>query len=574
MNILAPLLVSLLLAADPPDPYFAVGAPPNPKLALAWNRYRGYAEATKLLEELTNTFPDLCRLQSLGVSVGGRQMWVLTISSFQKGSADSKPAIWIDGGIHANEVQATDVVLYTAWFLAEGYGKFDAVTRLLDERTFYLMPMMSPDSRDAHRELPNTTHSPRSGQRPFDDDRDGRIDEDKPDDLDGDGHITFMRRKDPHGRYVPHPKYPQWMIEVEHDEKGEYTLLGLEGIDNDGDGKVNEDSDGYYDPNRDWGWNWQPPYVQPGANRYPFSILENRMVGDFIAAHPNIAAAQSYHNTGGMILYGPGAADDSFPKADVEIMKAIGGRGEKMLPGYRLLNIATGLYTVYGGEVDWLYAMRGIITFTNELFTPFNFFREPKPSGSFFANQEDLHRFDRYLLLSEGFVPWHEVDHPQYGKIEVGGFKKNWVRQPPSFLLEEECHRNMAFTLYHADQMPLVAIDSVTAKPLRDGLFEVTAVVSNQRSIPTRIGQDVAKKITPPDVVTLSGENVTVLASLWSKSPAFTDAVISKRDLDGVRVETLSGMSAVYVRWIVRGKGPYDVSVRSIKGGSAESRSE
>ena len=62
------------------------------------------------------------------------------------------------------------------------------------------------------------------------------------------------------------------------------------------------------------------------------------------------------------------------------------------------------------------------------------------------------------MLLGDGFVPWHEVDHPQYGKIEVGGFKKNWVRQPPSFLLEEECHRNMAFTLYHADQMPLVKI--------------------------------------------------------------------------------------------------------------------
>jgi hypothetical protein len=34
-------------------------------------------------------------------------------------------------------------------------------------------------------------------------------------------------------------------------------MLGYEGIDNDRDGLVNEDLIGTYDPNRDWGWNWQ-----------------------------------------------------------------------------------------------------------------------------------------------------------------------------------------------------------------------------------------------------------------------------------------------------------------------------
>jgi len=57
------------------------------------------------------------------------------------------------------------------------------------------------------------------------------------------------------------------------------------------------------------------------------------------------------------------------------------------------------------------------------------------------------------VLLGDGFVPWQEYDHPTYGKIEIGGRKKEWGRIPPSFLLEEELHRNMAFALYHAGMM-------------------------------------------------------------------------------------------------------------------------
>lgn len=570
---LAFLLLVIASSSAAPNPsvseYTAQGAPSHPKVQVAWNRYHRHSEATQILKDLAKTFPDLCRLTSLGKSFDGKEMWVLTVTNFKNGNPDKKTGMWIDGGIHANEVQATEVVLYTAWFLAESYGKSPFITRLLDQRTFYLMPMMSPDSRDAHFDQPNTTHSPRSGQRPVDDDLDGLVDEDKPDDIDGDGNIVTMRRRDPNGRYKPHPKYPEWLVEAEPDEKGEYTILGSEGIDNDGDGKVNEDGDGYYDPNRDWPWNWQPDYIQNGAYRYPFSILENRMVGDFILAHPNIAGNQSYHNTGGMILYGPGALDDSFQKSDIELFKMIGTRGEKMLPGYKTMNIAKELYVVYGGEVDWLYAMLGMWPFTNELFTPFNLFRESK-GGGFFGNAEDLHRFDRFLLFGDGTVPWHEVDHPQYGRIEVGGFKKNWVRQPPSFLLEEECHRNMAFSFYHADQLPMVVVDSISSRDLGQGLIEVTAVISNARALPTHSAQELAKKITPPDEVTLTGKDITIQASFWSNSPAFTDPHITRKNPGTALVDNVPGMGAVYVRWLVKGAGPFSVTVDSVKGGTAQ----
>ncbi len=552
--------------------YETMGAPPNPRVSAQWNRYHDYAEATQLLKAMADAHPRRAHLQSLGRSHGGREMWLLTITNFDSGDDRSKSAFWIDAGIHANEVQGAEVALYTAWYLLEMDGRVPFITELLAKRAFYILPMLSPDSRDAHMHEPASTHAPRSGLRPVDDDRDGLVDEDGPDDLDRDGHITQMRIADPNGRWKPHPDYPQLMIPAEPDERGQYTLLGSEGIDNDGDGRIDEDGPGYYDPNRDWAWNWQPRGVQAGAYRYPFSIAENRMAADFVIDHPNIAGAQSYHNAGGLILRGPGAKEEQFAPADVAVFDALAKKGELVLPGYRYVVIGKDMYTVYGGEIDWFYAMRGVFTFTNELFTAFNYFRKPSEKG-WFGREEDARAFDKYLLFSQGTVPWKKVLHPQLGEIEVGGLKKNWLRQPPSFLLEEECHRNMAFTLYHADQMPLVEVQSVRTRPAANGLTEVTATISNRRMIPTRAAVDVQHQVSPPDKVRISGKELRVIAGLQSSDPFFRAAKEQKLKPEELRVSTIPGMSAVYVRWLVEGQGPYRVSVSSAKGGRSQATS-
>jgi hypothetical protein len=208
-----------------------------------------------------------------------------------------------------------------------------------------------------------------------------------------------------------------------------------------------------------------------------------------------------------------------------------------------------------------------VTTFTNELFTGFNFFR--RPSEGFFGSSEDQHKFNKLLLLGEGFVPWHEVEHPTFGKVEVGGLKKSWPRQPPSFMLEEECHRNMAFTLYHADQMPQVGIQSTAVKPLGGGVFEVTAVVENRKLIPSRLAIDAARNLTPPDRVSITGgENLRVLTGLMADEPFFRKPMEQGKGPATMRLLTVPGNGVLYVRWLVTGAGPYRVSVTSIKGGT------
>jgi hypothetical protein len=558
----------------------ALGSPPNPEVAVHWDRFYDYSGLTEISRRLAAAHPDRIKLGSIGKSTQGREMWVLTVTNFDTGDADRKPAMYIDGNIHSNEIQGSEFSLYTAWYLAEMADRVPAVDSLLDSYTLYIVPTINPDAREHFFHRPNTANSPRTGLAPRDNDGDGRVDEDNLDDLNGDGHITQMRRRNVNGRFRVSPEDPRLLIPVLPGEQGEYDLLGQEGFDNDGDGFVNEDADGGYDPNRNWPWRWAPQYVQGGADRYPGSLAETRNIMDFVIAHPNIAGAQSYHNSGGMLLRGPGVPQDEYRPADVRVFDQLGRVGEEILPGYRYMIVWRDLYTVWGGELDWFYGARGILTFSNELWTPFlYFYAQPQGGGGGFGGGDPANRryqttesrFNRLLLMGEAMVEWQEVDHPQYGKVEVGGMKKNFGRVEPGFMLQSDAHRNMMFTLYQTSQMPLVHVDSVTTRSLGGGLTEVTAVVKNLKIAPTHTQQDVENRISRPNHITLTGGRV--IAGFIVDNPLSGDGTEQKRGPATMHVDNIPGNGLVRVRWIVQGNGPFTVTADSPKGGTSTMRS-
>lgn len=117
--------------------------------------------------------------------------------------------------------------------------------------------------------------------------------------------------------------------------------------------------------------------------------------------------------------------------------------------------------------------------------------------------------------------------------------------------------------------MPQVAVDSISAQPLDGGLTQVTAVIVNRKLTPTRAAVDVKNKISPSDRIRISGDNLKVIAGLSSGHPRFDKPLEQKRKPEELRIPTIGGMKAVYVRWIVAGAGPYQVTIRSAKGGVA-----
>jgi hypothetical protein len=421
--------------------------------------------------------------------------------------------MWIDANVHGNEVQGTEAVLYSIWYMTRSYGVVEPLTELMDRAAFYFCPTVNPDSRDHWFNEPNTASTQRSGGRPTDNDYDGLLDEDGPEDLDGDGNIGRMYRIDPNGRMKRDTRDPRLFVPIEPGEDVEerWSSVGSEGIDNDGDGRINEDGRGGYDMNRNWPSGWQPNYVQFGAGDYPLSYPETRSVGQFINAHPNIAAGQSYHNAGGMILRGPGQPyrESFYPRADRAVYDRLGEAGEELLPFYRYMILHADLYPVHGGFVTWLSEGLGIVSFTNEQWSN----RRIMQNDERRLDQRTRLRWIDRMQFGQTVTDFTEYDHPTLGRVLIGGTSKYFGRVPPTFMIEEESHRNFAFTMFHADNMPLLSFDWTEVKRLDGDLWQITVEVENEKIIPTRLQLAADKGIGRPDVLSLSGDGVRVVAS-------------------------------------------------------------
>ena len=490
---------------------------PASKSDLRFDHYRDYTKLVAESKALAAAHPTLLTYIELGKSSEGRAIFALILNNPKTGRDTDKPAMYIDGNIHGNEIQASETVLYTAWYLVENYGKVEPITKLVDRSAFYFLPCINPDGRQNWFDKQNSSHSSRTGYQPTDDDKDGAVDEDGPDDLDGDGSIGMMWRRDPNGTHKRSELDPNDMERVEPApradgtiRRGDWSMAGSEGIDNDGDGQVNEDGPGTYDMNRNWPAGWNPEHVQGGAGDWPFSYPETEAVARFIMNKPNIAAGQAYHNAGGMILRGPGVPQrDGAYSGDRGVYESIGRVGEQMLPGYRLMVIHSDLYPVHGGFVNWLAESLAVVSFTNELWTE----RRIMQNGSDPSSQmRNLWRDS--VLFGQTETPLTEVDHPTLGKVLVGGSNKWASRIPPAFMLEEECHRNAAFTIFHAGEMPRVSMGPSLVRKLADGLWEVTIELKNDALIPSRTARAAEMKVGFADRVTLTpAKGATVVSS-------------------------------------------------------------
>ena len=553
------------------------------KVKLAFNRWHDVPELYSDMQRLEQAFPKFLKLSSIGKSHDGRDIMVMTINNPDTGPEMSKAAMYIEANVHGNEIQGGEVCLYTIWYLMENYGRIDNVTRLVDERVFYIVPTVNPDGRQYFFESPGG--SARSGHVPVDDDNDGLYDEDGPNDLNGNGVIEQIRKYLPgKGTYRLSRLDKRIMEAVPFGEAGDYILLGSEGLDDDGDGRINEDGPGGYDPNRNWASDWQPEYIQRGAMNYPFQLPEARAMNEFLIAHPNIAGVQSYHNFGGMILRGPGAeSTGEYPMSDVRFYDELGRQGERILPFYRYIVIWSGLYTVHGGFVDWTNDGLGIISFSNELWNGEQYFTsqtlkdQQKEASSPIAPQVSRYFFDDYLEFGDQFIEWTEFDHPQFGKVEMGGtWKKTQGRVPPRFMNEELCHRNMAFTLYQADEMPLVKLGDTAVEKVGGDVFKVFVDITNPKVAPTIMAKAAQNNVVRPDLLTLEGRNVEVISASWIDNkevykarPSVTQ-FIDQKNLKRILVRSgQPGKTTRTIMYILKGSGDVTVTYDSVKGGKA-----
>jgi hypothetical protein len=573
----------LLSAADLQAQNGKRGSDPEHKLNLTWDRWLDHKELGDRLKIMEKTWPKFLKLTSIGKSFGGRELWLMTINNPATGPEMSKAAMYIEANVHGNEIQGAEVSLYTIWYLMENYERNTNIKRLVDERVFYIQPTINPDGRDYF--LYGTGDGSRTGHVPVDSDGDGLFDEDGPDDLNGNGIIEQIRKYVPgEGTHRISHVDPRFLEPVPPGQKGDWILLGREGKDNDGDGLVDEDPPGGYDPNRNYASDWQPNYVQGGAMDYPFQLPESRASNDFWAKHPNIAGLQTFHNSGGMILRPPGMAwYGDYPPSDIRAYDEIAETGERMLPYYDYLVIWKGLYTVHGGSIDWTNDGLGILSFSNELWNGGQYYNSPllnkqqSDPSSPISGQKGQYFFDDFLEFGDEYEEWKPFDHPQYGKVELGGWKKLQGRVNPRFMSMELFHRNMAFTLLHADQMPLVKMGRSMVEKIDGGIYRVRLEITNERIIPTIMAKAAQNKVVRPDLLTLDGKNATIIMAGWveNKYDARGVKMIDQKELKRIMIRNgLPGRTTRTVEYLIKGSGPITIQYSSLKGGTVSTTVE
>ncbi len=484
--------------------------------SLTFTGYHSLDVIYSWLEKWEKTYPDLVDLYEIGKSFEGRPVLQITITNKKNGKETDKPAAFFEGGRHSGEITGSECVMWLARHLLTNYGKDPQITHLLDTKTIYFRPVNNPDGHNLYL---NTAQSNRSSVRPEDNDNDGLLDEDPPDDLDGDGLILTMRWKDEKkGNLIPDPGDSTGRIMKRVPAgKGKY-LSESEGIDNDGDGKINEDGIGGLDLHRNYPENWRPGseetgrgFTQGGAGEFPLSEPETRSVVGFLLKHPNISIVNSMDTSVPMHLRPPSTSpsDERMFPDDLAWYKTFDAIGKK-ITGYEKAGDVYNDYgdgnPLFGHGPDFGYWYFGAIWYGDEIWNNGRF-KDYNKDGE--KDLLDALRWDDEENGGAGFLEWKPAKHPVYGDIEIGAFDlKFFLQNPPPQELEKWVRNEALFNLEMAYYLPEIIWDQFEVKKIKSykadsADYRLKMSVRNTGKLPTALRQAQLVKIVREDRIEL-----------------------------------------------------------------------
>jgi hypothetical protein len=424
---------------------------------------------------------DIINASTLVTTHGGKEVILVTTG---KGNPDSKPGIAVVGGIQGTSLASTEIIM-------QMMEKLSTHPSFTEEVTFYFFPDVSPDASEQY--FAPIRYERNENARPGDDDRDGLTDEDGYDDLNQDGLITWMRIKDVEkGDYMIHPENPSVMVksDIAKRQQGEYIVM-YEGIDNDKDGRFNEDPPGGVIFNKNFSYNY--PYHTIGAGENALSELETRALAKFLFDHWNIFAVLCIGSENNLSEYNDlklDFADKNIPAVVHEKDKPYFESVVDLYKKNNRLNDSAKTAPSGGDFLSWDYFH-------------YNRFSFSTPAWNVSKNKNNLgsQEFD-YLTWASGsglkdlVVAWQKTDHPDFpGKVvEIGGMKPCLMNNPPPAMLDTISDRHLDFLLALAAMHPALAFNEVKITKRSEDLFMLEVEITNSGKLPTMTAQAAGSK--------------------------------------------------------------------------------
>jgi hypothetical protein len=551
--------------------------------------YLPNSDLARELESLAKSHPDFIHVEQLTTSPASNRVWCVELGSGDNEKRLLQPAILAVAGIEGNDLAGSASLLAWGQYLAASCGTNDNVRKLLDSTTVYILPRINPDAAENFFKKPRLEIS--TDLTPVDDDHDGLLDEDGPDDLNQDGLITSMRVKDPEGEYILDPVEPRLLLKADRTkgEVGAWKLLS-EGVDDDHDEEWNEDGTGGVNYNRNFPYGFK--FFAPWSGLHPMSEGVTRSLADFVIKHPNIGIVFTFGSPDNLIQTPKAEAPKRPPvtihEDDAGIFRELGKNWRETLG---LKKELTG-NSEPGSFSDWIYFHRGRLSLAARPWSPAiqlalaekppekkegekpaeaEKATKPAKEGAGEKKGEDDHRNeeDRAFLkwldqnAPELFVPWRSFDHPDFKgeTVEIGGFAPYAKSNPPDKLLDGFTQKHIQYLTRLAGKLPRIGVRKAEAKHLGNSVYEIVIQVENTGYLPTALAQgELNREVHPTRIEWLDVDDQHLLSG-------------QKRTMLGT-IPGSGGMKET--RWILNGKGQSRIHFRviSMLGGTIEKELE
>lgn len=550
----------------------------------------GYNDHKSIMREadaLGREFPSLCAVRSLVKTAGGRDIIILTIGTGEK---DNKPAIAVVGGVEGNHPAGRELALGFAKELLKGSSSPENKS-LLEKITFYVIPDVSPDASEQY--FQGLKYERTVNARPVDDDRDFVTDEDPAEDLNNDGLITLIRVSDPAGKFIVSTDDERIMVEADlsKGETGSYMIYS-EGIDNDKDGKFNEDGPGGVNFNRNLTYNYEE--FGTGSGSHPVSEPESKAVIDFLYDHYNIYATFAFgpqdnlgqqprpgsERPGGGTTPGAGQAQpSSFPPSSGSFpMQGAPGAGSmRMMMGQnrKITSVVKADETIIklvadkyreitgvkgspvsksspGNFMEWAYYHYGRYSFSTPAWW-ISAEKEKNPDVAFlkFANENKIENV---------FVPWTEIKHPDFPgkKVEAGGIIPFATLNPPAEELNDLITVNTRFITEIARMHPQLEFLDILTEDQGENIYRLSLKVRNSGIFAT--------------CAAVGERNIWTRIMRISLETGSNQQFLSGQKVQ--RIQRLEGGESAEFSWLIMGKGKVKISAGAANTGTITTSAE
>ncbi len=127
--------------------------------AFTFQKYPTYDQYLQMMQQFASTYPDICRLDTLGRSEEGRLLLALKISDHVE-SEEAEADFLYTSSMHGDELVGIVLLLRLADHLLKDYGVDQEATTLVDNLAIWINPLANPDgsySVDENNSLTNAT---------------------------------------------------------------------------------------------------------------------------------------------------------------------------------------------------------------------------------------------------------------------------------------------------------------------------------------------------------------------------------------------------------------------------------